>query len=50
MIWESHRSLVRFLHKHYLGQWNLPLVWAVSGIIYAAAFVRARGYSPGFVP
>jgi N-acetylglucosaminyl-diphospho-decaprenol L-rhamnosyltransferase len=48
MIWESHRSLVRFLHKHYLTQWNLPLIWAVSGIIYAAAFVRARGYSAGF--
>ncbi len=48
MIWESHRSLVRFLRKHHLTQWNLPLTLAVSGIIYAAAFIRARGYSAGF--
>jgi len=50
MIWESHRSLVRFLRKHILTQWNLPVVLLVSGIIYLAAFVRARGYSPGFAP
>jgi hypothetical protein len=48
MIWESHKSLVRFLRKHGSGGWNrlgLPLV---AAIIYAAAFVRARGYSAGF--
>jgi len=50
MIWESHNSLVRFLRKHYLTQWNLPLVLLVSAIITLAAFVRARGYSRGFVP
>ncbi len=50
MIWESHRSLVRFLHKHTLTQWNLPLVKLVTGIIYVAAFIRARGYSKGFAP
>lgn len=50
MIWESHRSLVRFLRKHYLTQWNLPLIGAVAGIIYLAAFIRARGYSSGFRP
>jgi GT2 family glycosyltransferase len=49
MIWESHRSLIRFLRKHYLNQWNLLLFLLVSGIIYVGAFVRARGYSPGFV-
>jgi GT2 family glycosyltransferase len=48
MIWESHRSLVRFLNKHYLNQWNAPLVWAVIGIIYLAAFIRARGWHSGF--
>lgn len=48
MIWESHRSLVRFLRKHYLSQWNLPLILLVSWIIYLAALIRARGYSRGF--
>lgn len=48
MIWESHASLVRFLRKHY----QTPLNWlgltALSLVIYAAAFIRARGYSAGF--
>lgn len=48
MIWESHLSLIRFLHKHVLTQWNLPAVKLVSAIIYVAAFIRAGGYSPGF--
>jgi len=48
MIWESHRSLVRFLRKHMLTQWNLPAMLGVWGIIYLAAFVRARGWSRGF--
>ncbi|HTQ09247.1 MAG TPA: glycosyltransferase family 2 protein [Fimbriimonadaceae bacterium] len=48
MIWESHRSLVRFLRKHMLTQWNLPVMVSVWGIIYLAAFVRARGWSEGF--
>jgi GT2 family glycosyltransferase len=48
MIWESHRSLVRFMQKHYLNQWNFPFLGLVSAIIYLAAFVRARGYSRGF--
>lgn len=50
MIWESHRSLVRFMQKHLLTQWNAPLIVLVAGIILLAAFVRARGYSPGFQP
>lgn len=50
MIWESHRSLVRYLRKHHLNQWNLPAVLFVSGVVYAAAFIRARGYSAGFDP
>jgi GT2 family glycosyltransferase len=48
MIWESHRSLVRFLKKHYLTWWNAPLYYLVFGIIYAGAWIRARGYSAGF--
>jgi len=48
MIWESHRSLVRFLRKHLVRWWNAPLYWMVFGIVYIGAFVRARGYSAGF--
>ena len=48
MIWESHRSLVRYLWKHHgtsLGVVGLPFV---SVLIFAAAFVRAKGYDAGF--
>lgn len=48
MIWESHRSLVRYLRKHGgtgVRRLGLPLVAAA---IYVAAFVRARGYHAGF--
>jgi GT2 family glycosyltransferase len=48
MIWESHRSLVRYLSKHQgtgLAHLGLPFL---AAIIYAAAFVRAKGYDAGF--
>ncbi|MEA2552266.1 MAG: hypothetical protein QOJ65_442 [Fimbriimonadaceae bacterium] len=48
MIWESHRSLVRFLKKHYRTPLNAPGLALLAGFIYAAAFVRARGYDAGF--
>jgi GT2 family glycosyltransferase len=48
MIWESHKSLVRFLRKHYRTRWNGAALAAVAGIVYAGAFVRARGYHAGF--
>jgi GT2 family glycosyltransferase len=48
MIWESHRSLVRFLRKHLVRWWNAPLYWLVFVMVYVGAFVRARGYSAGF--
>lgn len=49
MIWESHKSLVRYFSKHLTGmaRISLPLV---AGIIYLAALVRARGYHAGFRP
>lgn len=50
MIWESHRSLVRYLRKHHgtgLARVGLPFLAAV---IYTAAFLRARGYDAGFRP
>lgn len=50
MIWESHRSLVRYFKKHRgtgFGALALPLVAAA---VYGAAFVRARGVHAGFQP
>lgn len=50
MIWESHRSLVRYFRKHRgtgLGILALPFVAAA---IYAAALVRTRGVYAGFRP
>lgn len=48
MIWESHRSLVRFLRKHQGSPWNAPILAVVAGIVYAAAFLRAKGFHAGF--
>ena len=48
MIWESHKSLVRFLKKHYRTPLNAPGLALFAGLIYVAAFVRARGYDAGF--
>lgn len=48
MIWESHKSLVRFMRKHLLRWWNAPLYWLVFAVIYVGAFARTRGYSAGF--
>lgn len=46
MIWESHRSLARFLEKHHPSVW-LPLL---KGLIWLGAFVRAKGVHAGFKP
>lgn len=47
MIWESHRSMVRYFKKHSRGleRFFLPLA---SVVIYLGAFVRARGTHEGF--
>ncbi len=49
MIWESHRSLVRYFQKHLRGvaRIQLPLIAAAA---WVAAFVRARGWNAGFRP
>lgn len=49
MIWESHKSLVRYFSKHLKGMARISLP-GVAGIIYLAALVRARGYHAGFRP
>lgn len=50
MIWESHRSLCRYLRKHARGLGNAVAAEVVSAIVLLAAFVRARGYHAGFRP
>jgi GT2 family glycosyltransferase len=49
MIWESHRSLIRYLFKHTTGLARISL-YPISVIIWLGAFVRARGFSAGFRP
>lgn len=46
MIWESHRSLLRFLEKHRL----VPFLPVLKPLILFAAFIRARGVHEGFKP
>ncbi len=50
MIWESHRSLLRYLRKHVLRGGQLFIIPFLALTVYTSAFVRARGYSAGFRP
>lgn len=49
MIWESHKSLIRYFKKHQkgVGRVVLPFLTAVA---YVSAFIRTKGYDPGFRP
>lgn len=48
MIWESHRSLMRYLDKHQKSaRFLLPFVGLLVSI---GALIRARGFSEGFRP
>lgn len=48
MIWESHRSLMRYLKKHQRNaRWALPVV---GFFVTIAALIRAKGFSEGFRP
>lgn len=50
MIWESHKSLVRYLWKHH-GRSAMALILPlISAVVYVAALVRAKGYHAGFRP
>jgi GT2 family glycosyltransferase len=48
MIWESHRSLIRYMKKHAspIQRW-LVLPW-IQAAVWMGAFIRARGWNPGF--
>lgn len=44
MIWESHRSLMRYLRKHHPG----PFLFVLNGLVWLGALVRAKGVHRGF--
>jgi N-acetylglucosaminyl-diphospho-decaprenol L-rhamnosyltransferase len=48
MIWESHRSLLRFFSKHAASPLQRAAVAFITPGIYLAAWVRAKGYHAGF--
>lgn len=48
MIWESHRSLMRYFRKHTRNPLHRLLLPLLSAVVLAAAFIRARGYRVGF--
>lgn len=50
MIWESHRSLVRFFRKHHGTGWGRVGLPFLAAVIYLAAVVRTRGFDAGFRP
>jgi len=47
MIWESHKSLIRYFGKHLKGPSLLLLPFAAMAS-YLAALIRAKGYHAGF--
>lgn len=49
MIWESHKSLLRYFDKHVKGGLRLALPF-VSAVVLVHALIKARGYDPGFRP
>ena len=49
MVWESHKSLVRYFGKHLRGV-SLLLLPLIALASYLTAFVRAKGYHAGFRP
>ncbi|MCE9558511.1 MAG: glycosyltransferase family 2 protein [Armatimonadetes bacterium] len=49
MIWESHRSLIRYLNLHTRGPARIVLP-LVSVLIWLGALIRARGIYAGFQP
>lgn len=47
-IWETHKCLVRYLLKHAENPIQRLGYLVIAPAIYLLAFVRAKGYSPGF--
>lgn len=50
MIWESHRSLARYLHKHWaFGARKLAMPF-IGALLWVSALIRAKGFHVGFRP
>lgn len=49
MIWESHKSLIRYWRKHLAGSARIFLPFAMLAS-YSIAFIRAKSYHAGFRP
>lgn len=49
MVWESHRSLHRYLHKH-AQRWERPALPLVGLALWLGAWARTRKRHPGFLP
>ncbi len=49
MVWESHRSLIRYFSKNLRGMARISLPF-ISLAIWIGALVRARGFHEGFRP
>jgi hypothetical protein len=50
MIWESHRSLMRYMQKHPHPFGGRVGAWVLSPLVWLGALIRARGLNAGFRP
>ncbi|MBX7135687.1 MAG: glycosyltransferase family 2 protein [Fimbriimonadaceae bacterium] len=50
MIWESHRSLIKYLRKHSGPVKRVLVLPFVQCLIWLGALIRAKGWSAGFRP
>lgn len=50
MIWESHRSLLKFYRKWYFRWWSYLTYPLLFVFVSCGAFIRAKGWNAGFRP
>jgi N-acetylglucosaminyl-diphospho-decaprenol L-rhamnosyltransferase len=50
MIWESHRSLLRYYRKHFRGRSFHLWYWVTAACAWIGAWIRAKGWHAGFRP
>lgn len=49
MVWESHRSLIRYFSKNLRGMARISLLFIIP-VVWIGALIRARGFHEGFRP
>ncbi|MEI7986525.1 MAG: glycosyltransferase family 2 protein [Armatimonadota bacterium] len=49
MVWESHRSLIRYFLKNLRGLARISLIFIIP-VVWIGALIRARGFHEGFRP